>query len=39
LIEKKQQELMQKEEVLNQTSGQLDVLKHEAEILATKNKF
>lgn len=38
LIEKKQQELMQKEEVLNQTSGQLDVLKHEAEILATKNK-
>jgi len=38
LIEKKQKELMQKEDVLNQKSGQLNEMTHHAEILATKNK-
>jgi adenylate cyclase len=39
LILKKQQELAQKETALVQTTGQLDVMKEKAEILANQNKM
>lgn len=39
LIEKKQRELREKEAALSQTSGELDLMKDEAEKLANKNKI
>ena len=39
LILKKQQELLQKEQALDETSGQLSVMTEEAERLATQNKL